>query len=298
MYITMINTLRRRRTVPLELFYEYWRDTHVGVAARLPGIHTLKTHWVDWDEGRRWPTIDGVDCELAEHLRFEGIPEPSFVSAEDLDRFGAAMGPLMRDEINIFERTIGFISLGENTTTLKQDIVVAPNGLLPGVRYMLFLRQRPGRDTSFRDGIREVGASFATSAEVSKCRMHFLEPYDDTEVFLDAGADSVSHGLAVDDQYQAVLEVGFEDIAAQDEFHRSTNWTAASARLREMCAAIHPFRIWRTYTPKLDGRLTLSGLRGTAVVDQIRALSAINQVDAETMALFHGTDEVVETQLS
>lgn len=74
MYLTMINTLRRRRSVPLELFYEYWRDTHVAVAARLPGIHTLRTHWVDWDEGRRWPTTDGVDAELAEHLRFQGIP--------------------------------------------------------------------------------------------------------------------------------------------------------------------------------------------------------------------------------
>lgn len=297
MYLTMINMLRRRRSVPLGLFYEYWRDTHVGVAARLPGIDTLRIHWVDWDEGCRWPSIDGVDSEVAEHLRFEGIPEPSFVSAEDVGRFGAAMAPLMRDEINIFERTIGFRSLGGNTATFKQDGEVAPNGPLPGFRYMLFLRQRTGREWSFRDGVRELAASLAMSVEVSKCRMHLLEPYDDTEVFLDAGVDAVSHGLALADQYQAVLEVGFDDMTAQDTFHASSIWTKGSAHLQRVCAAVHPYRIMRTYTPKLDGRLTLSGLRGAAVVDQIRAVGAMNQVDDETMALFGAVGSAVETQL-
>lgn len=298
MYLTMINTLRRRSTVALPLFYDYWRDTHVGVAARLPGIDTLYTHWVDWDEGRRWPAIDGVDAELAEPLRFQGIPEPCFASAEDLQSFGAAMDPLMRDEINIFERTIGFVSLGDNSVTLKHDGLLAPNGALPDVRFMLFLKQRLEMDSDeFRVAVRAVGANWAGSDSVTKVRLHLLEPYDDTQVFLDAGAQAVSHGLATADQYQAVFEIGFADLATQEAFHTGGDWHTISAELRSLCRALHPFRILRTYTPKLDGRLTLSGLRGAAVVDQIRALGAVNQVDPATLALFDGGTGVIETQL-
>ncbi len=297
LYLTMINTLRRRQSVPLPLFYEYWRDTHVGVAARLPGIDTLRTHWVDWDEGRRWPVIDGVGSELAESLRFQGIPEPCFTSVEDVHRFGASMGPLMSDEINIFERTIGFRSMGNNSVTLKQDALQAPNGPLPGPRYLLFMQQRDELPSpTFRDGVRRVGVGLAASAQVSKVRLHLLEPYDDTSVFLDAGADAVSHGLAARDQYQAVVEIGFDDMAAQEGFHAGEQWIMLRDQLRELCRSLHPFAITRTYTPKLDGRLTLSGLRGAAVVDQIRALAAVNQVQPATLALFDGAD-VVEMQL-
>ena len=297
MYLTMINTLRRRRSVPLPLFYEYWRDTHVAVAARLPGIDTLRTHWVDWDEGRNWPPVDGIDAELAAPLRFEGVPEPCFSSAEGLQQFGASMGPLMSDEINLFERTIGFRSLGDNSVTLKHDGLPAPSGPLPGPRFMLFLKQRPELAAEdFRVGMRSVGVDFADSAQVAKVRLHLLEPYDDTNVFLDAGTDVVSHGLAADDQYQAVVEIGFDDAAAQKGFHAGAEWKAIGDQLNGLCRSLHPFAITRTYTPKLDGRLTLSGLRGAAVVDQIRALGAVNQVQPATMALFNGAD-VVEMQL-
>ena len=297
MYMTMINTLRRRSSVPLPLFYEYWRDTHVAVAARLPGIDTLRTHWVDWDEGRQWPAIDGVDAELAESLRFQGIPEPSFTSAANLEQFGASMGPLMSDEINIFERTIGFRSMGDNSVTLKQDAVLAPNGPPAGPRFMLFLQQRGGLTAAdFRASVRGVGAQLADSAHTDKVRLHLLEPYDDTNVFLDAGVDAVSHGLAVVDQYQAVVEVGFDDAAAQEQFHTGGQWSVAAKELRDICRSLHPLKITRTYTPKLEGHLTLSGLRGVAVADQIRALHATNQVEPATLALFDGAD-VVEMQL-
>lgn len=208
------------------------------------------------------------------------------------------MGPLMRDEINIFERTIGFQSLGDNSVTLKQDAVVAPNGPLPGVRFMIFLRQR--RDltsTTFREGVRVLPTSFADADQVCKLRLHLLEPYDDTSVFLNAGAQTVSHGLAAQDQYQAVLEIAFHDAGAQAEFHAGAIWKKAGDQQRELCSAVHPFRITRTYTPKLAGRLTLSGLRGAAVVDQIRALCAVNQVGPETLSLFYGSGDVVEMQL-
>lgn len=298
MHVTMINTLRRRRSVPAELFYSYWRDTHVGVAARLVGIDTLYTHQVQFDPAG-WPSLPGVSSHLPEAQLFDGVPEPAFATASDLEAFGSAMGPLMADEVNIFERTIGYNSLGENSQTLKQSRNFAPNGQLDAAAYLLFIQRRSGIDQrDFRSGIRHMAGSFAGDDAIGKVRYHLLEPYDDTDVFLDAESGGVSHGLSAEHQHQAVIEIAFADRQAQAAFHSGDAWTKTMNDQRDLCRAIHPFAMTHTYTWKLHGRLTLAGLRGAHVVDQIGALRAMNQVDPQTLRLFtQGSGEVGNLQL-
>ena len=287
MYLTMVNTLRRRRSVPLDLFYAYWRDTHCGISARLPGLYNLQTHWVSWDDGRSWPSLAGVESELPEEQRFDGVPEPSYLTAEDMQAFGAAMAPLMNDEHNIFEKTIGYSSLGANSTTVKDQLNPAPNGELGSLSYLLFVRQRPHIPAAeFRGSTSEVARLLAQDVNVVKLRLHLLEPYASSEVFLDAGTADVSHAIDPADQHQAVIHIGFADSATQDAFHDGTAWQNAIPVLQGLFAALHPFRLTRTYTWKVAGQPTLAALRGAHVVDQIRALGAANQVQPDTLALF------------
>lgn len=298
MHVTMINTLRRRRSVPEELFYSYWRDTHVGVAVRLAGIDTLHTHRVHFDP-TGWPSLPSVSAYLPEEQLFDGVPEPSFATPSDIEAFGSAMGPLMADEVNIFERTIGYNSLRDNSLTVKQSGNLVPNGQLDTRAYLLFLQQRTGIDQhAFRSGIRAVSGAFAEDGAVRKVRYHLLEPYDDTDVFLDAESGGVSHGLAEEDQHQAVIEIAFADSQAQAAFHSGGTWTQIANDQRDLCRAIHPFAMTHTYTWKQHGRLTLAGLRGAHVVDQIAALGALNQITPQTLRLFtEGTGEVGDLQL-
>jgi hypothetical protein len=64
--LTFMHTLRRRRAIPPDLFNAYWRDTHCQISARLPGQHSLCTHVLDYERGRAWPEVAGIERELAD----------------------------------------------------------------------------------------------------------------------------------------------------------------------------------------------------------------------------------------
>lgn len=286
--MTMVNTLRRRRDVPEELFYSYWRDAHVQISSRLPGTHSLWTHWVAFDRGALWPRVPGVAWDVPEHLRFDGIPEPTVLTAEGLASLVANLGPLMADEPNLFEETISYWSLGDSTRTLVDRLEDAqPAGDQGVLRLMVFLRRAEtyGPD-AFRAWVRDdFTPTLAADPNVLKLRRHLLEPYDDAEVVLDAGTVSVSHTKALADQYQAVLEVVFADRAALDRFAAGRAWTGSVQHQQLALAAAHAYHATRTYCARFNGELTTVGLRTAAVAEQIAALGAANQLSDEVRHL-------------
>lgn len=290
MHLTMINTLRRRRSVPEQLFYDYWRDAHVSIACRLPGIHDLWTHALSFERGGRWPPIMGIDGCLRPTEWFDGVPEPAFLTADDVSLFVEAMGPLMADEDNLFEETISYQSLGDNSTTYVDRLDPTPNGRLDATKFFVFLRHRDGVDQPAlrRYLTSALAPRIAEHPLVRKFRLHLLEEYVDSDVLLDAGSSRVSHRKTKADQYQAVYEIAFRDPLAMREFHSSSTWTESQSEQREYLAAAHAALITHTYTWRYHGELTLAGLRTSAVAEQIRALGATNQLTPQVNALIAG----------
>lgn len=282
----MINLLRRRRSVPLELFYAYWRDAHAQIAARLPGIYDLRIHQVAFEEAGRWPRIAGVGHELAEEDCFEGVPEPSFRTQEDLKRFLSHMGPLMDDEANLFEETIGYRSMGANARTLVDRLAPASPDGDPGLtRHLVFVKAATGLSTDvFREYLGEVLApALAADPRVLKLRLHRFEPYDNEVVALDAA--SVSHHKAPDKQYQAAYEIAFANALDLARFAAGPAWIQTEEGQRAHLREAHPFRILRSYHLKEGGELTLAGLRTPAVAEQIIRLGALNQLRPDVARL-------------
>lgn len=277
--MTMINTLRRRRSVPVKLFYAYWRDAHVQIACRLPGIHSLWIHRVEYDEGALWPAVTGVERFVPEPMRFDGIPEPTFFAAEDIGRFVTHMAPLMADERIFMEETISYQSHGSRTVVDRLDDP-APRGNQDVLRMMVFFRAAAGVSADeFRTWVSDDFApTLAASPEVLKVRQHLLEPYDDTEVVLDAGAEEVSHSKPTEDQYQAVLEVVVGDRLALARLAASDLWRDTVPSQQTMLRAAHAYQASRTYCMRFNGELTTAGLRTVAVAELIAQLGAANQL--------------------
>jgi hypothetical protein len=289
-FLTMVISLRRLRSVPQDLFFEYWRDAHVQIASRLPGIHSLFINWLDYDGGAVWPRVDGVGHQCPEEDRFEGVPEPSFLTEEDLGRFGAAMSPLMDDEVNLFEEQIGYSSVGRNSRTSVDRLAdPAPNGDEGVLRLFVFFQQADGVATdAFRAFMDERFApAVAANDEVLKLRSHLFEPYVNEEVFL-AGR-SVSHYKAPEKQYQACLEIVFADALGLRRFAASDAWLSTVDGLRENVRAQHAFRVTRRYCMRYNGRMTVAGLRTAPVADQIRRLGALNQLRPDVVELMGGS---------
>jgi hypothetical protein len=282
----MLNPLRRRRGVPLELFYAYWRDAHVQIAARLPGINDLRIHQVSFETAGPWPRIPGVDHELPEEDRFEGVPEPDFRTDEDFGRFLANMGPLMDDEVNLFEETIGYQSLGASTVTHVDRLApAAPDGDPDLVRYLVFVKAAVDVTTdAFGTFVGErLAADLSSDPRVLKLRTHLFEPYSNTAVALDAAA--VSHYKAPDKQYQAAYEIAFGDPLELARFVHGPAWAGSIDGQVKHFRAAHPFRILRSYQMKEGGELTLAGLRTPAVAEQIVRLGALNQLEPDVAHL-------------
>jgi hypothetical protein len=89
-----------------------------------------------------------------------------------------------------------------------------------------------------------------------------------------------------DRQYQACVDVVVPDAAALAGFTGSPAWTATTAELAAHCSAVHAARVERCITTKINGQITLAGVRGIAVADLIRRLAAESQREADVSELF------------
>ncbi|MFI7123138.1 hypothetical protein [Amycolatopsis sp. NPDC049868] len=286
--LTLFYTLRRRRSVPVDHFYAYWRDVHVQVACRLPGIHSLWTHWVSYDEGDLWPRVPGVDWWLPEELRFDGIPEPTFLTDEDVGRFIANVGPLIQDDPVIFEETVGYSSLGDGSSTVVDRLAdPAPCGDQGVLRLMVFLQRSdnvaPDRFHSWVAD--EFAPGLAFDPSILKVRRHLFEPYEDPGEVADHSARSLSHRKAPEHQYHAALEVVLPDRLALTRLPVGDAWRSTIAGQQEMLRRAHAFHASRTYCMRFNGELTTAGLRTAGVAELIKKLGAGNQLTPEVSHL-------------
>jgi hypothetical protein len=280
----MLNLLRRRRGVPSELFYSYWSGAHMQLAARLPAIHQYWQHQLDFDAGRVWPTIPGIEHDLAEELRFEGDAEMTFLTETDYATYMGAVGVLMDDERNLFEETISYLAYGDHGRTLFDAITdPSPNGDQQVLKFMLYVRRADSVVIdAFHERLRAFAESVAGDEHVLRLRMRLVEEYRNEPVALKA--PGVSNYKPPELQYQAGLEIAFENGLAFRRFTDGERWVSAVPELPSFVAAIHPFSVRRTYTVYNHGAITVGGLRSPAVAEQIRTLGAVNQLSPETVA--------------
>jgi hypothetical protein len=288
MFLTMIITLRRRPAIAPDLFFNYWVNAHAGqIASRLPGIHNLRLHELSYEAGLLWPRVPGVEFELPEEDRFDGIPEPVFESEEGLRQFLAAMEPLMEDEANIFEETIAYQSFGENSKTFVDGTVLTDSdrGLL---RFLLFLQAREGVSVeAFRRFLTdELAPGLAAADQVLMLRLHLFEAYTDDYGGLDARG--LSHAKPPEKQYQAMCEVAFRDGLGLGAFVRSPAWTSTLDRQAELIRACHAFGVPVVHTLRRDGELTLAGLRTPMIADLIARVGAASQLEPAVVDLVLG----------
>jgi hypothetical protein len=280
--MTLVIPLRKKESISVADFYDYWLNAHVTLPPRFPGITSVWLHAVSFDT-TIWPSIDGVADRPGPEDEFHGVPEATFPTMDDLAAFQGASRVQMEDGINFLSEQLAYCSLGAASATLVETIDPAPDGSDPLCRHLVFLRRRddvPVED--FRRFVAEkLAPAWAKAPEVLKLRRHLFEELDIT---LDH--PGVTMFKPPDRQYQACLEVVVADRAALSRFAASPAWTATAAEVTAHCAAMHAARVERCITTKINGEITLAGVRGIAVADLIRKLSAESQRDADVSELF------------
>lgn len=283
-HVAMMNLLWPRTGLPRQFFYDYWSGAHTQISSRLPGIHQYFEHHLDAESGMLFPGAEKFVEGSRPHPGFFGDAEITFMTADDLAAFAAALAPLMDDEQNVFDKTISYQAKGENARTLvDRSLDDSPNGDLGDVeKYMLYLR-RSGDVAEFRTAIVEIAAELAESDDIVKVRYRFPEYYDNDAVTL--LAPNVSNYEHADDQVHASLEVVFTDALARRRFGATELSSRLTALISSICSDVYPTRVLRTFTVYNHGRITLAGLRTPQMAAQITAIGAINQVNEQTEQL-------------
>jgi len=270
--MTLVIPLKAKDGVALRDFYDYWLNAHVTLPPRFPGISSVWLHKTSLDDSL-WPPIEGVSMRPDEEDTFDGVPEATFPTMDDLQAFIKASRVQMEDGINFLSQEIGYAGLGANSATVRDATDPAPDGTDTYVRHLVFLRKRPDVSVvDFRSWVDDaLVPSLAASDEVLKLRRHLFEELDIT---LDH--PGVTMTKPMERQYQAMVEVVVGDEAAFARFVASVEYGVVAAELAT-CTAVHAARVQRCITTKHDGRITLAGVRGVAVADVIRKLGAASQ---------------------
>jgi hypothetical protein len=277
--VTLVIPLRKKENLSAADFYDYWLNAHVTLPPRFPGISSVWLHSVSFADSV-WPTLPGVDARPAPEDEFEGVPEATFPTMDDLGAFQGASRVQMEDGINFLSEQLAYVSLGDHTRTLTDATDRCPDGTDGLLRHLVFLREKPGA-TDFRDYITgTLAPAWAASPDVLKVKRHLFEPLDIT---LDH--PGVLMFKPPERQYQACIEVVVADPDALDRFERGA-FAGTAAALTEHCAAVHAARVTRCVTTKIDGQITLAGVRGIAVADVIRRVDAKSQREADVSELF------------
>ena len=284
MFLTMLFSLKKRPGIPLDVFYTYWVNAHAAqIAARLPGIDHLWLHEISYEDGQVFPHTKGVDPWLPESDRFQGVPEPCFESEEHLHQFLGAMEPLMTDEANIFEETVAYPAVGDNSKTFVDRNTPASFAAPRLLKFLLFIR-RTGSVEDFRRYMKEEFApTIAADQEVQKLRMHLFEPFSEDSQMADASA--VSALAPPPRRYDAAMEIAFENGLALARFANGTAWRDGAAGRAKHMAACHAFKVNARHNLKRDGGLTFEGLRTPIIARSIEQVTAITQFSDSVMAL-------------
>ena len=289
--MTLVIPLKAKDGLSPTEFYDYWLNVHVTLPPRFPGISSVWLHKTSLADSL-WPAVEGVSMQPDEEDTFDGVPEATFPTMDDLQAFVGASRVQMQDGINFLSQEIGYAGLGPNSATLRDATDPAPDGTDSYVRHLVFLRKRPETSvTDFRAWVDDTLApGLAASPEVLKLRRHLFEELDIT---LDH--PGVTMTKPMDRQYQAMVEVVVADPDAFARFTGSVAYKAVAGELSRMCAAVHPARVQRCITTKDHGRITLAGIRGIAVADIIRKVGATSQTHDDVSREFLPPADLVRT---
>jgi hypothetical protein len=279
--------LWKRKGISLELFYNYWKNVHGPVCARLPGQYQYWQFNLTENQGGIWPTTAGVDYNSTEEERFPAIAELTFESEAERDIWFKSAAILMNDERNIFSKAIGYITNSGNSKTYIDCIPTGdPNGNLGVLKFHVMVKKSDAVSVAaFR---RYMTESFAPaviqSDSMLKFRLHLLEEVDTSR----PDAPGVSHYESLDKQYQAAFEIAFANSLEMETFFASKEYAAAVQDLAKYVQRFLPFAEQAAYTFVYNGKMTLAGQRSSKVAELITNIGATNQLKEDIVSLMLG----------
>jgi hypothetical protein len=239
---------------PRQAGMDYWQGPHSRIITASPGLKEYRQiHLAETNPGL-WPATTGVETQIPDDRRFDGIAEVTFQSV---------LSPLLgrkqtrlafKDEVNVFRRTLLYAG-APNTSRWYQ---VADPADTVGARAVVYLRRRTGvRGRQFRRAItQELVPALSRVGGLTELRTQTFLPWNKRTW----NTPDVAHDNPADQRYHASLILGFADPAGQAAFFNSRDIEQLSQKLAPVASAIHGYHVGATLTYIKNGE-TLSAIR-------------------------------------
>ena len=281
--------LWKRKGIDRELFYDYWKNVHGPLCARLPSQYQYWQLHLDRNRGGIWHQFSGIEYICPDAEQFDGIAELTFETEDARQSFFDSSKILMADEHNLFSKAIGYnTAIGNSITYIDHLPIGDPNGKVEGVKFHILIQQADSVSlTEFRQYMSETLArTLAQSNLVLKLRLHLFEAVDNSR----PDASEVSHFEPPEQQYQAAIEIAFANPLEMEKFFASKEYAVATKDLAQYVKKFYPFPERSVYTFVYDGKITLAGQRSSQVADLILQAGATNQLKKELVSSLNGTE--------
>eukprot|EP00899_Mesostigma_viride_P017366 jgi/Mesvir1/25630/Mv01850-RA.1 len=275
--------LWKRRTLPQQLFDDFWRNVHGPVCARIPGQHQYWQYHVDHSEGGIFQVAPGVEILTEFEDQFDGIAELTFRSEADRRTWFDGSGILMDDEHNIFSKAIGYVTNIGNSATLK-DLRREPaaNEATRYPRFHVLIRKNDLVSVAeFRKYVQDLAGLAYASQQTTKVRVHLFEDIETNR----PDAAGVAHGEDPERVYHAALELAFDTRLDAELFFVSKEYKQAMEKMAKYIKAVLPMPENACYTFVYNDQMTLAGIRGSQIVQNIVDCGAVNQLQDDVMQL-------------
>jgi hypothetical protein len=276
--------LKGRTGLSIDQFRRYWKDAHGPLCARLPGLWQYKQFHLSHDAGGVWPAPEGVERVTPPDEQIDGIAELTFTSNENRQAWVDAGEPLMIDEQNCFDETIGYLVTERRSTTYVDDIRNdVPNGPVGVARYHVLLKK--SREASLDELRTYLAEQFAANVVenelVLKFRLHLLDEYTKPA----PPAPNVFHEPAEERQIHAAFEIAFATRLELATFLGSSAYREASRDMGRYVRQMSVFAEDAAYSLVEDGAATLMGQRSPSVAQTIVEAGALSNLSDDVVAL-------------
>ena len=276
----------KKPELSLEWVRRYWRDVHSPAITRRAGIYDYRHYQYDAVDPALFGAVEGVElnCPSGEQLMWNS--DVRYRNEASLAAFDATPPPevkpqLLGDIELIVHRSTTYRAVGANARTFVDRTADAkPQGPPAHPSYALFMRQRTDQ-AAFRECVRSLARRWSEFEGVLRLRMSLFE-VPDMEAERKAGYPIKTH--PVEQQYQATVELVLNQRSVGRELlgrRVHMDWAGA-------IRTIHAYPVAACYTSVYAGQPTLTGLRGYAARQAIRALGADNQTEPGLLKWMYG----------
>ena len=155
----------------------YWAGPHSQLVARTPGFLEYRQHHFTVDSPGVWPAVDGVESEIPDERRIDGMPEMTFEHAWSPLLGGREGKKIHQDERNVFGRTILHITGPGGARWFQSGY-----GTKVGARIVILLRRREGSKGFKRFVHAELGPALDRAGDTVELRTQNIPPVQQTHV--------------------------------------------------------------------------------------------------------------------